>query len=144
MGVNGTGRGFLEMPYRLDTDICSAHLRNKGGVSGKFMQYTGQMAVSVLTAGELLTWTLRAKSPPRHHQILMTLLADLTILDVDQAVAQKFGEVRAKLLDQGQPVASVDLLIGATALVHGLTVVTHNVQHFTKIPGLNVEDWMAP
>jgi tRNA(fMet)-specific endonuclease VapC len=54
------------------------------------------------------------------------------------------GEVRAKLLDQGQPVAAVDLMIAATALVRGFTVVTHNTQHFSKVPGLTVADWTVP
>jgi len=132
------------MPFLIDTDVCSAHLRNLGSVSNRFLQYTGQVHISVLTLGELLSWTLRSKSPPKYHQALLRLLTDLTVLDVDQAVANKFGEVRAQLLDQGQPVASVDVMIGATALIHGLTMVTHNVQHFSKIPGLTLDDWLAP
>ena len=54
------------------------------------------------------------------------------MLDVDQAAAQRFGEVRAQLVDQGTLVAAIDLMTEATALVHGLTMVTHNVQHFSK------------
>jgi tRNA(fMet)-specific endonuclease VapC len=38
----------------------------------------------------------------------------------------------------------MDLLIASTALAHGLTLVTHNTQDFTNIPGLNLEDWLAP
>jgi len=58
--------------------------------------------------------------------------------------AWKFGEIRAQLLDKGEPVAAIDLMIAATALIHNLTVVTHNTQHFAKVPGLNVEDWTMP
>jgi tRNA(fMet)-specific endonuclease VapC len=130
--------------FLIDTDLCSAHLRNIGNVSSKFLQYTGQLHISVLTLGELLSWTRRSKSAPKYHQALLRMLSDVTVLDVDQAVATKFGEVRAQLLDQGQPVASIDLMIGATALIHGLTMVTHNVLHFSKIPGLTVDDWLAP
>ncbi len=36
------------------------------------------------------------------------------------------------------------LMTSATALVHGLTVVTHNTQHFTRIPELALEDWLTP
>jgi len=66
------------------------------------------------------------------------------VLDVDQAAAQRFGEVRAQLVDQGTLVAAIDLMTEATALVHGLTMVTHNVQHFSKIPSLTVVDWLKP
>jgi len=91
-----------------------------------------------------LSWTLRSNSPPKYHQGLLTMLSDVSVLDVDQTIAWKFGEVRAQLLDQGQPIASIDLFIAATALVRGMTVVTHNTQHFNKVPTLNVEDWLQP
>jgi tRNA(fMet)-specific endonuclease VapC len=130
--------------YLLDTDICSAHLRNVAIVTKRFQHHAGQLYLSVLTLGELLSWTLRAKSPTKYHQGLLKLLSDVTIVDVDQTAAWKFGEVRANLLDQGQPVAAVDLMIAATALVKGFTVVTHNTQHFSKVPGLTIEDWMVP
>jgi predicted nucleic acid-binding protein len=130
--------------YLIDTDICSAHLRSAGGATARFLQHTGQLHISVLTLGELLSWTLRIKSVPKYQQALWKLLADVTVLDVDQAVAEKFGEIRARLLDQGTPVPSIDLMIGATALVRGLVMVTHNVQHFARIPDMVVEDWLAP
>src|SRR5260370_42241414 len=117
--------------YLIDTDICSAHLRNVAIVSQRFRQNIGRLYLSVLTLGELLSWTLRAKSPPKYHQGLLKLLSDVTLLDVDQAASWRFGEVRAQLLDQGQPIAAVDLMIAATALVHGFTVVTHNTQHIS-------------
>ena len=130
--------------YVLDTDICSAHLRKVAIVTNRFQQHVGQLHLSVLTLGELLSWTLRAKSPPKYHQGLLKLLSDVTVLEVDQNAAWKFGEVRAQLLDLGQPVAAVDLMIAATALVFRFTLVTHNTQHFLKVPGLTVEDWLVP
>jgi tRNA(fMet)-specific endonuclease VapC len=130
--------------YLLDTDTCSAHLRNFVMVTKRFQQQAGRLYLSVLTLGELLSWTLRAKSPAKYHQGLFKLLSDVTVLEVDQTAAWKFGEVRAKLLDQGTPVAAIDLMIAATVLVHGLTVVTHNTQHFSKVAGLNIEDWTVP
>ena len=38
----------------------------------------------------------------------------------------------------------MDLLNGATALVHGLTMVTHNVQDYAHVPGLTIDDWLLP
>jgi tRNA(fMet)-specific endonuclease VapC len=131
------------MAYLIDTDICSAHLRNSPKVTALFLQHSGALYLSVMTLGELLSWTLRKNTPSKYHRGLVKLLADFTALNVDEAIASKFGEVRALLLDQGRPIASIDLMIGATALVHGLTIVTHNVQHFEPIPGLSVEDWLS-
>ena len=50
----------------------------------------------------------------------------------------KYGEIKAKLEAKGQRLDEFDLLIGATAVQNGLTVVTANVRHFGRIPDLNV------
>ena len=132
------------MSFLLDTDICSFHLKQKGNLTGKFLQYMGQLHVSAITVGELFTWALRAKAPPRRLQSLLDLLNDLQVLEVNESVGRKFGELRAGLLDAGTPVAEMDLLIAATALVHNLTLVTHNIQDYSKIPGLKIDDWLVP
>jgi len=72
------------------------------------------------------------------------LLKDATLLEAGDDIARRFGEVRAALLDAGRPTPELDLWIASTALVHGLRVVTHNVQDFAHIPGLTVEDWLIP
>ncbi len=59
-------------------------------------------------------------------------------------MSRKFGELQASLLDVGLPSPEMDLMIGATARVHELTLVTHNVQDFVNIPGLLIVDWMLP
>ena len=59
-------------------------------------------------------------------------------------VGRKFGELQAALFDAGKPAPEMDLLIAATALVHDLTLVTHNVRDFANVPGLMVQDWLNP
>jgi predicted nucleic acid-binding protein len=56
----------------------------------------------------------------------------------------KFGEVRAVLFDAGTPAPDSDLLNGAVALVHHLTMVTHNTAHYLNIPGLLLDAWLGP
>jgi tRNA(fMet)-specific endonuclease VapC len=119
-------------------------LKQRGSVTNRFLQHTGQLHVSVITVGELLTWALRAKAPGHRLQGVQDLFHDVAILDVTSTVAQKFGELRAGLLDVGRPTPEIDLWIAATALVHDLTLVTHNSRDFAQIPGLRLEDWLAP
>jgi len=38
----------------------------------------------------------------------------------------------------------MDLMLAATALVHDLTLVTHNTADFVNVPGLRLEDWLIP
>src|SRR5262245_10291147 len=132
------------MSFLLDTDICSAHLKQNGKLAHKFLQYLGRLHVSVITVGELYTWALRAKASPQRLQELRDFLNDVQLLEVNETVARKFGEVRAVLFDAGISVPEMDLMIAATALVHNLTVVTHNVQDYATIPGVSIDDWLVP
>ena len=59
-------------------------------------------------------------------------------------MALRFGKERANLLDQGIQVPSTDMFIASTALHYNFTVVTHNTKHFQRVPGLRIEDWLAP
>jgi tRNA(fMet)-specific endonuclease VapC len=132
------------MSFLLDTDICSAYLRDDPVVVPRVMLYYGGLNVSVITVGELLTWALRAKAPPDRLNGVRDLLKGATVLDVSLTIAEKFGEIRAELLDRGITVGEMDLLNGATALVHGLTMTTHNRQDYQNIPGLTIDDWLVP
>jgi tRNA(fMet)-specific endonuclease VapC len=132
------------MSFLLDTDICSAYLKNDPVVVGRVMLHYGGLSVSVITVGELLTWALRANAPPARLKGLHDLLQGVTVLDLTRPIAEKFGEIRAGLFDNGITVAEMDLLNGATALVHGLTMVTHNTNDYSSIPGLTVDDWQVP
>src|SRR6266849_3680611 len=120
------------MSFLLDTDICSAYLKNDQKVVSKVMLHFGGLHLSVVTVGELLTWARRAKAPPTRLQGVRDLMAASTLHEVDYAVADKFGELRAMLLDQGITVGEMDLLNASLALVHNLTMVTHNTQDYAN------------
>lgn len=70
------------------------------------------------------------------------VLGRVTVLPVDEAVAERAGDLLAALHRVGRPRSMEDLLIAATSLVHGLILVTHNRRDFADIPGVRVEDWM--
>jgi tRNA(fMet)-specific endonuclease VapC len=62
----------------------------------------------------------------------------------DSACAERFGEVRGTLLQKGITVSRMDLLIASVAMVHDLTLVTHNTADYQSIPGLRLDDWLIP
>jgi len=131
------------MSFLLDTDICSVHLKRNTTLSSRFLQYTGGLHLSAVSLCELYTWVLRGTAPPIRLQGLQELLNDMRVLDVTPAVAEKYGQLQAGLLDAGRPAPGMDLMIAATALVHDLTLVTHNVQDFEDVPALRVVDWLS-
>jgi tRNA(fMet)-specific endonuclease VapC len=54
---------------------------------------------------------------------------------------KEYGEIRLSLEHTGQRVDQFDLLIGATAMHHELTLVTSNLKHFERMQGLEIENW---
>lgn len=132
------------MSFLLDTDICSAFLKKDQRVVSKVMLHFGGLHVSTVTVGELLTWARRAKAPKYRLQSLRDFLASAIVHEIDLAVPEKFGEVRAALLDHGIMVGEMDLLNAAVALTLNFIVVTHNTQDYVAIPGLTLDDWLAP
>ena len=76
--------------------------------------------------------------------LIADLLQEVQVIDFDAACAEKFGQVRGTLLQQGISVPTTDLLIATAALVHNLTLVTHNSADFQNIPDLRLDDWLTP
>ena len=133
--------------YLLDTDILSNLLKRVPSVTliVKLASVpVEQQFTSCITLGELLYGAYRL---PTRKSILLeklekTLLPNLPILPFDVAAARQYGEMRAELDRNGIVLGDADIRIGAIALARGLTVVTGNIQHFQRIPGLSVENWL--
>ncbi len=131
------------MSFLLDTNICSAHLKRPSGLIHRFVQHGGGLFISTVVLGELYTWAYRRNDPQKLLSVIeQDLLPDLTVLDFDRQCASQFGQLQAELLRQGKVVNPVDLMIAAVALVHDLTLVTHNTQHFEPVAGLRRVDWL--
>jgi len=131
------------MSHLLDTNICSAHLKRPAGLMHRFVQHSGRLFISSIVLGELYAWAHRRASPqPLLDRIDNELLADMSVVDFDVRCAEKFGRIHGQLLQRGQTVSRLDLLIAATALAYDLTLVTHNTHDFENVPGLRLEDWL--
>ena len=130
--------------FLLDTDVLSAlrrRERHPGAVRWVETQRTADLYISVVTVGEIerdITQQ-RPRDPSFAGELALWLDRALAwygdrILSVDAATARRWGQLSATLGHDG-----ADLLIAATALEHGLTVVTRNARHFepTGVPTLN-------
>jgi tRNA(fMet)-specific endonuclease VapC len=130
--------------YLLDTNIYSAHMRRPGGLAHRFLQHSGRLAIPSIVLAELYAGAHRHPSPTRLLGLIRDLLQEVVVLDFESNAAEQFGRVRGDLLQQGISVNTVDLMIASVALVHNLTLVTHNTADFSNIPSLRLEDWLAP
>jgi tRNA(fMet)-specific endonuclease VapC len=74
-------------------------------------------------------------------RIAREILSRVEVLPMGEAEAVRAGDLLATLEARGEPIGIEDVWIGATALEHGLRVVTRNLKHFQRIPGLTSESW---
>ncbi len=131
------------MSFLLDTNILSAQLRRPAGLAHQFIQHSGRLFTSSVALAELLVWAYNRPDPTRVLQWVDDLLAEeVVLINFDRDCANEFGRVRVELRRRGIVVPVPDLMIGATALVNDLTIVTHNTADFQRIPGIRLEDWL--
>jgi predicted nucleic acid-binding protein len=133
--------------YLLDTDILSNLLRRAPSttlVTKLASIPPEQQFTSSITLGELVygAYRLQERAGALLQRLDETLLPNLPILPFDASAARRYGEVRAELERRGTPMGDADLRIASIALTLDLTVVTANVRHFQKVPGLAVENWL--
>jgi len=102
-------------------------------------QYTSAVAI-----GELYQGAFRSPAVETHlANIEQRILASVTVLPYEVATARVYGQIRAKLEAVGKPLADADLQIAATALQHDLELVTGNIRHFRRVPGLRLSSVLA-
>lgn len=130
-------------PYLLDTDILIHLLRGKRpDLRAKLNALTGQtVAMSAVTLAELETGAAKSRAPKRAASALAALTALLPAVPFDAAAAKAYGKIRADLEAKGQTIGPMDLLIAATALSGGYTLVTGNGREFGRVNDLPLEAW---
>lgn len=103
-----------------------------------------QQFTSSITLGELVfgAHRLGARGDALLERMDRALLPNLSVLPFDTEAARHYGSIRAGLERRGTPIGDADIRIAAIALAHGFTVVTGNVRHFQRVPGLSVENWL--
>ena len=132
------------MSHLLDTNICAAHFRRPAGLAHRFFQYGGGLYVPTVVLAELYAGAYHVDDPTRLLGKIQDLLLDVHTLPFDDGCAEQFGKIRGGLLKRGILVPVVDLMIASVALVHDLTLVTHNTADFQIIPDLRLADWLLP
>jgi tRNA(fMet)-specific endonuclease VapC len=125
----------------LDSDHCIAILRGYLDLRLK-VSTLDELAVTAITVGELVHGAYKSARPHENLARLDVLLATLTILSYDEGAAHHFGLVKSGLEQAGMILSDLDIQIASIALQHGAPLVTHNLQHFARVPGLSTEDWI--
>lgn len=131
--------------YLLDTNICIELLRGNKAVNEKALHIgIDRCRISVITLIELRVGEELAKANPDKYrnQHLNDFFDCLDIIPIDTAI-DYFIKEKARLQLAGTPIHNnFDLLIGCTAVVNGLTMVTDNTKDFKRISDIKLENWL--
>lgn len=127
----------------LDTNAVSDLMRDHPKVKARVGNHPDAVLTSVIVAGEI-RYGLCRLPPGRKRTDLETraqaILTALHHVPVTEPIADVYGRLKAFMESQGFSPDDNDLWIAATGLTHGNVVVTRD-QIFSKVPGLQVEDW---
>ena len=131
-------------PALLDTDILSAVMRRNAVAIARAQAYLaehGRFTFSIITRYEVLRG-LKARGAATQLAAFDRLCAATRILLLTDETIVRAAEIYADLYRRGILIGDADILIAASALVHGLGIITNNEAHFGRIPGLYVENWL--
>lgn len=131
--------------YVLDTNIVIAAFNGVEVVRNKLAALdVADIGIPLPVVGELLYGAHRSSKKAANLGRITQLRATFAVLPVDEAVVERYGELRADLHRNGLSRSDFDLLIVCTAFQHGAVLVTHDqALHDDFGLGLRHEDWLA-
>jgi tRNA(fMet)-specific endonuclease VapC len=129
------------MIYLLDTDTVSLAVRKNPTVIKNLIKHENdEICISVITYAEIC-FGLEKKASEKLTNEVKTILEKFLIIDFNSSQSELYGKIRLKLEKSGTPLGDMDVLIAAAAMSIGAILVSHNLKHFSKITGINIEDW---
>ena len=131
------------MTYLLDTDTIISLLRGNRAIAAR-IEIVGEdhIATTVINLAELYFGAFNSTRVDHNLRVVDEFRLATQVLGLDTSAAVLFGKIKAGLKREGNLVNDSDLLIASVAISTHSVLVTNNVRHFNRIPGLVVENWM--
>ena len=132
--------------YLLDTDTFIYLLKHDTHVEVSLRAVGADaVALSVITVAEVLHGAYYSANPTDSLRETRALINNFTVIPLDAAIADLFGQIKTSLRRNGQILPDFDLLIGATAIATERTLVSNNTQHFRRLQplGLALTNWKS-
>jgi tRNA(fMet)-specific endonuclease VapC len=131
-----------------DTDVISYVIRPAPptGLIRRIAQLDpNEQATTSINVGELVYGAYRSRRQDHYLTALKERVwPNIVVLSFDRSAAEVYGELHATLEKKGVTVSEPDLRIASICLSNKVSLSTGNLKHFSKVPGLDVEDWLAP
>lgn len=125
--------------YLLDSDILIELARGNAKIQKRMYQAgLSNCVLSEISLAELYVGYYKNKT--RIEPLFNFLEESLSTIPISSAI-KTYARLRANMKLNGNRLDNMDLFLAATALTNDYTLVTHNTRHFSRIPGLKLEDW---
>jgi tRNA(fMet)-specific endonuclease VapC len=130
----------------LDTNACIRYLNGRAPAlkSRVDARQAEELSVCSVVKAEMYYGAARSNDPAKTLANQVRFLSRFDSLPFDDRAAEEYARVRAALSSAGRPIGPNDLLIAAIAIANAVTLVTHNTAEFSRIAGLQIEDWEHP
>ena len=126
--------------YLLDTDTCIELIKENPNVVERVRKVgASECKISEITLAELYFGAFKSGKEKHFNDVVVI---DRLLESYKIKYLRKYGELRWMLEKQGKKIGDMDMFIAATALEEDLILVTGNTDHFERIPGLRLENWM--
>jgi tRNA(fMet)-specific endonuclease VapC len=128
--------------YALDTSTVVNYFRGRGQVAARLLALSPrEILLPTIVLYELELGVEKSEQSARRRDELDGLARVIRLLPFGPGEARVAARIRAQLESEGRRIGPYDTLIAATALAHGAVLVTHNVDEFRRVDGLEIEDW---
>ena len=133
------------MIYLLDTNTCIGYISRRSlSIFRRLTSLSRQDVVMCdIVKLELYYGAYKSSRQQRNLTVLSEFFSEFVSLPFDGRAAEICGKTRAQLAVAGTPIGAYDFQIAAIALDNNLTLVTHNTREFSRVEGLQIEDWEA-
>jgi len=128
----------------IDTDILSYYFKEEPVIVRRVNGYLEEcdfLTISSITCFEILSGLRKIHSAKREKEFL-EFCQEHEILGFNMEESLQAGKTYAELQKKGMPLSVADIFIASIALVNGCVFVTNNVRHFSRIEGLEIENWL--
>lgn len=130
--------------YLLATSLCLYIAQHSPpAVRERFARHNSrELAMSVITLGELRFAAGTSRSPELALAGVARLEQLIPVYALPETAAEHYGQIRADARRRGQPMGDSDLWLAAHARAEGWVLVSNEEREFSRIPGLQVENWV--
>jgi tRNA(fMet)-specific endonuclease VapC len=129
--------------YIFDTDTAIYWLKGNEQIRNRVLQVgPDNLRITMVTLAELKFGAYNSQRQEQNLSHISDFLRKVKVLPLDEKAADRFGQVKAALRKSGEIIQDFDILIASITLVQNAVLVTNNTNHFERIPGLHLENWL--